>query len=144
VLQRTVGEYKAEGSIVLAQSDHQELIQRLGGGFFRKSFVIVISYQEEGMPLVVNTLKGCRITKNDGGSSQGSDANMVTLNLAIHEILWNGVSPIFSGSGSGGSSSSGSSGGSGSSGEFGPLSYSTNFLNDYRRSHAFRSASQAR
>lgn len=103
MLQRTVGEYKAEGSIVLAQSDHLELIQRLGGGFFRKSFVIVISYQEEGMPLIVNTLKGCRIKKNDGGSSQGSDANMVTLDLAIQEILWNGISPIWPGVGGRGS-----------------------------------------
>jgi hypothetical protein len=94
LLARTKGEYKCEASIQMAQQDHAELIQHLGEGFLEKSFDVVISYQEEGMPLIVNTIRGCRIKKNDGGSSAGSDANMVGIDLHPFYILWNGIGPL--------------------------------------------------
>lgn len=80
----------------MAQRDYNDLIARLGKGFMEKSFDIVVSYQEEGMPLVTNTIRGCRIKKSDGGSAAGNDANMVGVDLDPWYILWNGVEPLSS------------------------------------------------
>lgn len=99
-LGRTRGEYDAEGSITIYKADYNQLTTlllplALGGGFMEAPFLITVMYQEvrsEG--LITDTLRGCRIVSNDSSNSQGGDPSMMSIDLNIMEILWNGKRPV--------------------------------------------------
>lgn len=90
VLATTRGEYSAEGSFSLSKQDADQLIKDIGPGFKVKSFPVIVNYSEAGMPMITDTLVGCRITKTEASSS-GTDATMIKFSLHIMNILWNGV-----------------------------------------------------
>jgi len=94
VLGRTRGQYKAEGSMTLFRAEADEWLQALGEGFLEAVFDIQVFYAEAGMPLVTDTLVGCRIKKPDISLSAGSDALQVKFDLHMLYILHNGIAPI--------------------------------------------------
>lgn len=73
----------------------QERTDLHGGGIYDHTpFTIVVSYANDDMPTVTDTLKDCRITKfSGGGGSQGDDSvSPMTCEFTILKpILWNGV-----------------------------------------------------
>jgi hypothetical protein len=93
-LARTRGQYKAEGSMSLYREEADEFIRSLGEGFLEKVFDIAVYYAEGKMPLVTDTIRGCRIKKHDLSPSAGSDALQVKFDLHVMYILHNGIAPI--------------------------------------------------
>lgn len=93
------GNYEASGSMVLDREEWELLKAALvasgGGGIYdHQPFTIVVSYANNEMGVVVDTLKSCKITGHDGGgASQGdSNASPMTCEFTILEpILYNGV-----------------------------------------------------
>ena len=59
-------------------------------GYKEVEFDIVCSYIEEGFETITDTLESCRITKDEGGGSQGADPLTVSWDLDIMNILWDG------------------------------------------------------
>ena len=71
-----------------------ELTATGGGIYDHAPFTIVVSYANNDMPTVTDTLKDCKITKfSGGGGSQGDDnVSPMTCEFTILKpILWNGV-----------------------------------------------------
>lgn len=93
VLGRTLGKYKCEASVTVTRYTGNLIQAALGKGFMAVPFDIVAGYKDDGMPLIVDTIRGCRIKKNDTSSS-GSDPNELTFDLHPMYILWNGVNPF--------------------------------------------------
>lgn len=91
ILGRTRGEYKPSGKLKMSKKAHNELIAVMGPGFFLKPVTLVVAYEEPELGLIVDTLQYCRIKKNSGSSSKGSDPNEVECDLAPIKILWNGI-----------------------------------------------------
>ena len=93
------GNYEASGSIVLYRDEWERLKKWLvdsgtGGIYDHKPFTIVISYANDDMENITDTLRSCVITKFDGGGgAQGDDSvSEITCELLILEpILWNGT-----------------------------------------------------
>lgn len=94
VLGRTTGEYSCECSFTMAREDFLELITDLGDGFMSKAFDIIVSYAEEGMPYITDTIRGCRITQSSYSSSAGSDPISVEVTVHPMMILHNGQAPF--------------------------------------------------
>ena len=92
------GNYEASGSMVLDRDEWEKLKKELtanGGGIYdHEPFTIVVSYANDNLGTITDTLKQCKITKFSGaGGSQGDDkASPMTCELTIlRPILWNGV-----------------------------------------------------
>ena len=92
------GNYEASGSMVLDREEWEKLKNELtvdGGGIYDHApFTIVVSYANNDMGTVTDTLKNCKITKfSGGGAAQGDDnASPMTCEFTILKpILWNGV-----------------------------------------------------
>ena len=92
------GNYEASGSMVLDREEWEKLKNELtatGGGIYDHApFTIVVSYANNDMPTVTDTLKDCKITKfSGGGGSQGDDneSPMTCEFTILKPILWNGV-----------------------------------------------------
>ena len=95
MLARTLGQYKAEGSLVLWTHEWNQLRDRMGQGYMQKTFTLNVVYAEAG-PLGAqrDTLVGCRITKVEKGGSEGTDGLEVSLTLSVMKILENGIDPL--------------------------------------------------
>ena len=93
---RTRGRYAPEDATVkLYKADYDHLRASLSPDYMEKSFVIVVSYGEQGEPLITDTLKGCRIKMAETTSSQdNTDAVMTTVTLDVMEILENSASAV--------------------------------------------------
>lgn len=92
------GNYEASGSMVLDRDEWEKLKKELtanGGGIYdHEPFPIVVSYANNDMETITDTLKKCKIAKFSGaGGSQGDDnVSPITCDLTIlSPILWNGV-----------------------------------------------------
>ena len=92
------GNYEASGSMVLDREEWEKLKKELtadGGGIYDHTpFTIVVSYANDDMETITDTLKDCKISKfSGGGGSQGDDnVSPVTCEFTILKpILWNGV-----------------------------------------------------
>ncbi len=90
--------YEASGSMTLDRDEWERLKPALvasgGGGIFdHKPFPIVVSYANDDMGTIVDTLPDCKITAIDQSSSQGdSNASAMSCEFTIlSPILWNGV-----------------------------------------------------
>ena len=90
----TPGEYSAEGSLEMFKLEHQALIESLGNGYMRRKFNIMVSYGNDGDPLLTDELLGCRIKSGEDGHQKGSDPLKVKVGLWIRLIRRNGVDPI--------------------------------------------------
>ena len=91
ILGRTRGDYKPTGKLKLSKKEHARLITAMGPGFFLKQVDVIVSYDEPDLGLVVDSVLGCRIQKNSGSSSKGTDPSEVEVELHPLKILWNGV-----------------------------------------------------
>lgn len=97
--------YEASGSFTLDRDEWERLKKDLavsGGGIYdHRPFPIVVSYANDDMGTITDTLPDCKITSFDQSSSQGDDnASQMKCEFKIlSPILWNGV-PAKRGSGS--------------------------------------------
>ena len=92
------GNYAASGSMVFYRDEWEKLKRQLagsGGGIYdHEPFSIVISYANNDHGETVDTLKGVKISKFDGGGGAQGDDNVtaITCEFTILEpIEWNGV-----------------------------------------------------
>ena len=94
-LGRTRGQYEpGEPSMDMYKEDYEVLttaLLALGlGGYGEANFQILVSYQEIGSSLIVDTLNGCRITEDEDSHKQGDAESIVKVTLDIMELLRNG------------------------------------------------------
>jgi hypothetical protein len=104
---RTRGEFDFTGSIILAKSDASELetiLAALGmGGFGEASFDLTVTYSEFGQVGVnKDVLVGCRLISGSNSHSRSPDPLVVSYDLDIMDILYNGKSPCSPAGGGGG------------------------------------------
>ena len=94
------GNYEASGSMVLDRDEWEKLklalvgIRNTGGIYDHTPFPIVVSYANDDMGTVIDTLRDCKISKFDGGGGSQGDDNVspITCEFTIlSPILWNGV-----------------------------------------------------
>ena len=94
------GNYEASGSMVLDRDEWEKLklalvaISNTGGIYDHKPFPIVVSYANDDMGTVIDTLRDCKISKFDGGGGSQGDDNVspITCEFTIlSPILWNGI-----------------------------------------------------
>lgn len=90
---RTRGELKPDGSMEMYKEEATNLIVGLGPGYMEVVFDIVVNYSE-GLNIVTDTIKGCRIKKVSDSHSQGTDAITTKLDLDVMSILFNGIKPM--------------------------------------------------
>lgn len=91
---RTRGEYEAEGSLTLYREGWDTLRRKFGAGYMERRFSIVVSYAEEGQPVVTDELLDCVIASVENNPSQGTDALEVSLDLDIMALREGGLSPL--------------------------------------------------
>lgn len=103
VLAHTNGEYAAEASITMEKQQHvlfmaalKLLSIPLGGQIHAVQFPITVIYSGAGasMPLVTDKLIDCAYGGSESGGSQGNEALMVTVPIALRGIIWNGVNVL--------------------------------------------------
>lgn len=94
------GNYEASGSMVLDRDEWEKFKLALkatsgtGGIYDHTPFPIVVSYANDDMGVIVDTLRDCKISKFDGGGGSQGDDNVspITCEFTIlSPILWNGV-----------------------------------------------------
>ena len=94
------GNYEASGSMVLDRDEWEKLklalvaLSNTGGIYDHKPFPIVVSYANDDMGTVIDTLRDCQISKFDGGGGSQGDDNVspITCEFTIlSPILWNGI-----------------------------------------------------
>jgi hypothetical protein len=99
----TNGEYAAEASITMEKQLHVLFMLALktlsipfGGQIHAVRFPIIVKYSGAGlsMPLVTDKLLGCAYGGTENSHSQGSDALVSTVPLAVRGISWNGVNAL--------------------------------------------------
>lgn len=62
-----------------------------GRGYMAARFDITLTFGSFGMPSTKVEIRGCRVTGDSGGSSQGADPTKRTINVRPMEIKTNGV-----------------------------------------------------
>lgn len=94
------GNYEASGSMVLDRDEWEKLklalvgISGTGGIYDHAPFPIVVSYANDDMGTVIDTLRDCKISKFDGGGGSQGDDNVspITCEFTIlSPILWDGI-----------------------------------------------------
>jgi hypothetical protein len=86
--------YKGGGNMELDRDEYKTLQESLGGSVYKGApFVIVVSYGDDDLPTVTDTLPAVKITKQDTGASQDDDnAGAVKLDFTCTApIKWNGT-----------------------------------------------------
>lgn len=91
---RTTGQRKCSGAMELLSAEMDGLRQRLGKGYMRKPFNILLAYAEEGQPLRKVALLGVRIKKEGESSQAGNEAVTTKLDLHIMRVTINGIDPV--------------------------------------------------
>lgn len=95
VLGTTQGTYSAEGSMTLYLAEYNELISRLGPGYFAKQFNIVVNYSpKKGDPVIVDKLIGCRMKTADKSHSQSNEPLVVKVDLHVSLVIENKINPL--------------------------------------------------
>lgn len=93
----TLGRAEFDGDFSILLEEFNTLITKLGAGWKARQFDIIVTHDESGSGLstIVDTIKGCRITSTENGSSSAnSDANVRKLPFKCLDILWNGLSSL--------------------------------------------------
>ena len=94
------GNNEASGSMVLDRDEWEKLklalvaLSNTGGIYDHAPFPIVVSYANDDMGTVIDTLRDCKISKFDGGGGSQGDDNVspITCEFTIlSPILWNGI-----------------------------------------------------
>ena len=94
------GNYEASGSMVLDRDEWEKLklalvaLSNTGGIYDHTPIPIVVSYANDDMGTVIDTLRDCKISKFDGGGGSQGDDNVspITCEFTIlSPILWDGI-----------------------------------------------------
>ena len=94
------GNYEASGSMVLDRDEWEKFklelvgISGTGGIYDHAPFPIVVSYANDDMGTVIDTLRDCKISKFDGGGGSQGDDNVSPITcefVILSPILWNGI-----------------------------------------------------
>ena len=94
------GNYEASGSMVLDRDEWEKLklalvaLSNTGGIYDHTPSPIVVSYANDDMGTVIDTLRDCKISKFDGGGGSQGDDNVspITCEFTIlSPILWDGI-----------------------------------------------------
>ncbi|MBW2596986.1 MAG: hypothetical protein JRC93_13675 [Deltaproteobacteria bacterium] len=86
--------YKASGNMSLDKDEFERLRKNLGGSVYGKTpFPVIVSYANDDMEPIIDTLPDCMITKADTSAKQDDDnAGAVKLDFEVlSPIKWNGV-----------------------------------------------------
>lgn len=91
---RTRGKYKAESSFTIGKKDFEPLKLVLSrtptGGFGETPFLITVVYKElEDTDIIIDTIEGCRIMKQENSHKFGEDALVTKVDLSVFRICWN-------------------------------------------------------
>jgi hypothetical protein len=92
-LGKTRGENKYEGScdIYLAEFN-QFMVSTMGGaGYGDVFFNVDVTYSENGLDVIHDTLIGCTIDSTEASNSKGSEGSLRTVNLSPLKVLFNGI-----------------------------------------------------
>jgi hypothetical protein len=65
--------YKAGAKMEMDLDEAERLREALGGSVYDGDFPIVVSYSDDGLPTVTDTLPSCMITKTSTAAKQGDD-----------------------------------------------------------------------
>lgn len=95
VLAHTRGQASAEATLTFSTlSAYEAFKQSLGDGYMETVFDIVVSYAEEGQPLITDKIVGCRLKKPSRSAQQGTEALEVSCELDINYVNENGQLPF--------------------------------------------------
>ncbi|MEM9692608.1 MAG: hypothetical protein AAGA56_08690 [Myxococcota bacterium] len=83
-----------EGDMMMLRRTHDTLVQDLGPGYFDRMWDAIVSYAEEGLPLVTDELRGCTFTEEDYSNERGADPTMISLSFKGLQLRPNGVAPL--------------------------------------------------
>lgn len=93
---RTRGRETFDGSMEMYRLEFENLKIALAAlnnsqGFGEVPFDIIVAYAETGV-VVTDTIIGARIVTPGSDNSEGTDASVISCDLSIMDILWNGTS----------------------------------------------------
>lgn len=92
---RTQGYATATGSIEILLSEANDFYANLTANgavaILDVDFDIVVQYSINGIDVVTDVLRGCRITNLDASNAQGNDATKRTHSLSIMRVTLNGI-----------------------------------------------------
>ena len=92
---RTRGKHTAEGSVEMYRTEAQNLIEKIGDGFYEVAWDITVCYREPGLPIITDSIRGVRLKKTNADNSDGSDASSLKFDPdIILPILWNGIAGV--------------------------------------------------
>lgn len=92
---QTVGKQDYEGDIELYLAEANDLQNSLGGGWSQIFFDTSVTYSTPGYPMIVDLLRGCRLTNPEQGITMGSTEGLTrkyTLNPM--SIIYGGLSML--------------------------------------------------
>lgn len=91
---RTRGQATSTAKIGFADLEsYMAFITSLGNGYMEAWFDIVVSYADDGAPLITDTVVGCQIKTPPRTAAQGTDALAVDCELDCSYVLENGLLP---------------------------------------------------
>lgn len=94
-ISETGGQYKAEGSITLYKHAAIRIRKKLGNGWMKQRFNIIVNCRLEGFDEVSTAeIIGCKVKGNDRSASEGTDALVEKWDLNVFKIREDGVDPI--------------------------------------------------
>jgi hypothetical protein len=100
---KTMGnnEYSADGEFLLVESNNlqsalvaQSLQNGGNGGYGNVYFTIVVSFTENGLDTVTDTIIGCTLDSTESSNSQGNDPTKRKHEFNPVKILFNGVDDL--------------------------------------------------
>lgn len=104
----TPGQLKAKADFTMLQLEWNLLIPVLAvlasgtpaSGYMQARFDIMVQYQLPSSPaIIVDVLRGCKVSNHDMSNKSGSDALQEKVELELFYILKNGVAPVVYGPG---------------------------------------------
>ena len=89
---RTIGKQDYQGDAEIYRNEYSFLVAAMGPGFSAIQFNIVINYRSPGMPMITDTLLGCRLISPEKGFKSGDPTGLtVKVQLPHMSQLDNGV-----------------------------------------------------
>ena len=102
---RTKGKYSADASIEMYLREFDDFAAQLASqagavglpnatGYMEIPFDVIVSFAEDGAPVITHEIIGARIKKSDHSNAEGSDAISVKNDLHVMVIRKNGVDSV--------------------------------------------------
>jgi hypothetical protein len=85
-IEMLLAEFNAFQTILIAQAN----AAGLNGGYGDVAFQVVVSYTENGLDTVTDTIIGCTMDSTDASNAEGTDASKRKMDLAPLKILYGG------------------------------------------------------